>query len=248
MILDWKYNSQKVFNNQRYFTTKLLCTEMASYIKFLFDLGYDYQEVFIKWKQIPNNLLDEPDDSNEVDWDNLFDKLLKRAAKIKFPNTCGVTQQEIDFVNKLEAPLWYRKFVIIRLAYTRGFGSDRYFYWKNSTRERLLQLIGFAHSFEDLDKKISQLDQLYKICEVYHCQGMYGARLYNSYTCVKMTCMDTDHEYVAVCDTIEEPKALFINIQPYVKKCITCGAEFEINSYTQRTECPVCYKKRRNNR
>ena len=254
MVVNWKKHCEKVYS------TKLLATKEISdkkrinqqeimFVKYLLTIGKDKLECFNEWLHLKNGVAHEFKKDTEqqvIQFKYVYNAALRVSNEIlnKEITNVEIYQEEIDYLNNLDAPVWMRQFWGIMLVNYK-FKKQIYNNVKFSTTLR-------AWAF----RQITELDQL-----VYsnHAQQLrnkeieLGERLINVYLsndkkpmlCYTMDCCRNSGTPVLKIDDIQDSKQILKLITKSFKICSICGKHFTASSKSKREMCDDCYRKYR---
>lgn len=161
-----------------------------------------------------------------------------------------IYQEELDYINSLPAPKWFREFIFIFLGHCKTIGSFtckaapiaeymRYLTLSTNNRDAISSTIYDKLKTFGLWKETSRITTT---------DGRYGepTQIINVSFDFCFPLFDTKTTAFVFYRQIDLLKRLDLITNTYI--CESCGEEFEIKNRTQRLICDECYKKQRQKR
>lgn len=256
-----RYNSQKMIETGCYQTSKFQNKEdwwLFAYLKEKYILkglsAHEYipliKEEWIKifktrFIDCEKNL----SESSSLIINSHFKKMVEKSNSVKLdpsPKRIVVYQSELDYINSIPAPKWFREFLLLFLSHCRATGRNKYEY------APIQEYIGYL-SLKTRNRDLIT-DTIYKKLREFGLwspvtvqRSVYDDGAVEKYDDVWFKfILPVKARGSIVFDTgsiFEIMNQLDVVSDKY--KCDVCGKEFVLNNRTQRTICDECYKKHR---
>lgn len=253
MIVDWAENCEKIFLTKKISfndpsDNKSKFKQETVYLKYLIEvMKLDQQRCFEEWKLISNGIASAFAGDNlqlEIEFYKLFKKAQKtRYTKINYKEKLKpivIFQEEIDFLNNLDVPLWVRQYWGCLLFYYK-------FEIQNNNRVQ----------------KSSTLNA-WCIRHTNYKAKMYGSVCQDAIAKYKISCgvpiitdfvkSGRDHypsyrpEFLCesgkpaiICTNIGQLDEMLLLLHETEHICERCGEKFIVGSKTKRNLCDSCY-------
>lgn len=207
-----------------------------------------------KWKQIFQTRFTNLDVSSEFTSDSLiinshFHNVQQNGNGINLnPSYKRITiyQSELDYINSIPAPKWFREFLFLFLAHCKTIGRNKFEYAPIRDYMKYLSLKTKNRDLitDTIYKKLRELNLWHpvKVKRTIKDDGNieeYSDIWFKFVLPVKSSGKKT----IENCSIMEIIKNLDLVTDQY--RCDICGEEFTFGSRTQRTICDKCYKKQR---
>lgn len=263
MIVDWAKNCERIFK-----TKKLTMDDAADrlykykqefvYLQYLAQVKlYDEQEVYDEWKRISNrNAPSAIGEFNEAESMADFQKIYGKAKKYTFTRInfkehlkpIKIYRGEVDFLNKLDVPLWVKQYWACLLFYYKFESQNT----KRVQKSRCLNTwcmrqvtgvndIRYGSHCQD---RIAQCRMRMREKGTEPFTDYLKLRL-DHYPTYKPNFLQSSGEVAYETDSVNTVDEFIKLIGPNMSICTECGKEFEKSSKTKRTVCDECYKKYR---
>lgn len=251
MILDWNSHCYKIHKTKKLSRTdpsdnKSVFSQEAHYIKFLSLRGLTYKDIYFHWVKIKNGVAatfkDDPDQQVAAFFriyktsENISESVFKdHYAPIR------LYKSEIEFLNKVKAPVWVRQYWLAMLIYWKFASQHQKRVPINSTlcnwamRQTNVKDAYFGHHQDEI-AKFNRLDNSYVMCTGL----MKGKRGGVCYWFDWIQSKDGDEEYVEV-KNLDKMKKTSKLITGNRAICPCCGKEFVVSSKQHTDLCPHCY-------
>lgn len=243
-IYDWYANSQKILKNGCYTTKNQVFNEQIHLVKYLMDqYDNDVDAVFDIWRSVPSDYTETSNERELKDW---FNKVLAKAKQIKKlepSNKIWICQSEIEYINSLQVYLYFKKFLLLLLAYSR-IKQGPYVMWDLHIKNELLRRAGVVKVNTGVIEHVAKWNQQYHLFETI---GVISKRANdNSLTNVVLH-YDIGHKEEAnfFFEDLSDVSTLFPLLKDIQTICPVCGKKFEKGSKSKTDLCPDCYKKHR---
>lgn len=254
MVVNWKKHCEKIYE------TKLLATKEISdkkrinqqeimYVKYLTTLGKDKLECFNEWLHLKNGIAKEFKKDTEqqvIQFKYVYNAAMRVSNEIlnKDISKVEIFQEEIDFINNLNAPVWMRQYWGIMLVnykfqkqiYNNVKFSPTLRAWAFRQITGLNQLRYSNHAQQLRDKEIELGVRLINV---------YMSNDKKSMICYTMDCCKSSGTPVLEINDIQDSKEILKLITKSYKICNVCGKHFVSGAKSKREMCDSCYKKYR---
>ena len=263
MIIDWVKNSKEIQKTKR-LRVEEPCDRKVSfkqeivYVQYLLDVcGYDRDQCFKAWKQIKNGTAAKFKGDPEAQkiefliiWRKIGNDQFRKPHYTKSVGPIKIFQEEIDFLNNLDAPLWmkqywgallfYYKFAV--QIYERVFKTSTVNAWCVQHSEYKKKNYGGKCQDCLAEKALALKKQGVEILQnslILSAGDRWPAFI--PAFCANNGCLVKEFQDINQIDS-------FISfIQPTSRACPQCGALFKLSSYKKTDLCPQCYQVYRRN-
>lgn len=203
------------------------------------------------WEPIYNTRYDKEEvDDYALYINKHFNEVYNRGRNVSLEKTFAkiiIYQSELDYINSVPAPKWFREFLFLFLGHCKATKS--YIYDYAPTKDYMRYLSIKTKNRDAITMTI--YDKLKKL-------GLWEEVVVITETNKKYFKAEKDVDIKFKYSLPVEPKGLVafqfdrqidlikrLDVITNIYKCDICGSEFEINNRTQRTICDKCYKKNR---
>lgn len=254
MIFNWSENCKTVLAKKQYtdndaYDHKTIHKQESFLIKYLFCAGKNYQQVYNIWLTIKGGTADLFR-HDEEQCKSEFQFLVNSARKIPEKSftlgkpTIRVYQSEINHLNKLDAPLWVRKYWLGFLLWYK-YVSLQYNVVSSSVSVEgwIFRQIDSEHEFRYKHAEINKWSRKNN--------NPFKKNVGQGGTYVSVDWVGPTENIDRVIGIYHDPSE-FIKFFQFLKEgthiCPICGSEFDFNSKTKREICQKCWEQKERDR
>lgn len=261
MIFDWIENSiiidQKgVLSHEDKWDKRHFYQQQESYVYYLQQQGIPLEDIRKRWLRTMSK--SDPDFRylSEYGRQEEFETLLLKTADLsaefttKKERIIGLTKNEIAKINSLEAPRWFRKYVLLVLGwykFEQSYWRMPYFPKEISSWAYEKAREGEGVSQERIHRNLiwNQNARCGHPIEIKPKSGKVALIIpWANPANAKMDAKDQAGSFITP-DDLEE---FFGLVLPWTAICPRCGSEFEVSNKTKDVLCPACKKAKANER
>jgi len=248
MLATGQYQTQRYQNKEDWWLVK--------YLKLKYEKEglspKEFKELIKKqWEPIYNTRYNKEDIGDYNYYINKhFDMVYNRGKNVSLDKTLSkiiIYQNELDYINSLPAPKWFREFILLFLGHCKT--TKNYIYDYAPTKDYMGYLSLHTKNRDAITMtiydKLKTLGLWEEITVITKTSSKYFEEEEDSDIKFRFSLPvkqggDIAYQFDRQIDLI---KNLDIIHNRY--RCDICGREFEINNRTQRTVCDACYKNNR---
>ena len=252
MIVDWARNGAEVYQTKRltlndFSDNKTSLRQEIMYIKYLHEaLHLDKENCRKEWEQLANG-------SAMKNWDDpegqrlFFSFLWSRATSEqynKFQCTSRLQpvifyQEELDYLNSLEAPMWVKQYWCAMLIYYKFQKQNLPDEYPFVQRTWLVSLWALSLT-SSKEKRYSNLQDVIAQWQMRQSLPVMQYDIRDTINLYRPAFICDDGTVVAQIDNIDEVQSVTNLILDQIH-CINCGTWFTRNFHCRRKLCPKCY-------
>ena len=260
MIFDWIENSiiidqRRTLSHDDKWDRLHFYQQQESYIYYLQREGLPVKDIRNRWIGIMSKSSGDFKYANELEREEEFETLLLRTADLSSEfttpkdNIIEISQKELAFINALQAPRWFRKYVFLILGWYKFELSYRhipYFPKEISSWAYEKSREGEPVSQERIHRNLiwGQNAKCGHPIKIKPKSGKVAVILDWADDQKQTTAADWAISFVTP-DDLEE---LFDRVIRWAVRCPRCGSEFEVSNKTKDFLCPACKKAKANER
>lgn len=215
-------------------------TQEIHLIKFLMGQGYTTEQIREIWNHIDNGTASSFDYDTE-EGNVFFEKQMRAAKKIgdieDIHYGCELYQEEIQWINGLEAPLWVRKYLFgMFILYKSMKKKYKYVEYRTKWCSYVLSMCGDDLKYKRKSETISKWN---RDCGLPMKLYPYDNKVYFNFKDIKCKKDNLITDDISL-DNFTE----FFNLldkETFI--CPECGQKFEKSGHSKVDICPDCVKK-----